>query len=180
MKQWMRKPLGMIPFAVWLGLYYAGSFTEYWTMFIFQALVVAATTYFFAYYWSAFYKKGTRQVDSLYHYPKLYELQDAHTYALDMMDMEYPRDYVDRWCDCDDFAEAVCFFMKQWFRENMTHKGKGLAIAPFGYDKEASGKGHVCVEALSDIGSIYFEVYQGFGQLHLTKKERGSAQWLNF
>ena len=178
MKDW-RKPVGMVPFGIWMGLYYAGSFFDYWDVFIFQAGVVAATAYFFAYYWSKFYRKNNKQTDAAYYKASRKDLLVAHQWALENMSLQYPRDYLNRWADCDDFAEEVCVWMKAWFRIHYTFKGQGLAIAPFGYDKDKGG-GHVCVEALSDDGSVFLEVYQGYGELTLSKKEKRSAQWRNF
>jgi hypothetical protein len=181
-KEW-RKSVGMVPSGIWMAIVYAGSFFEdYWLLFIFEAIVMASTTYFFAHYWSAFYRKKSRQVDAIYYIPSRKELLLAHTYALEQI-KELGMEYIERWCDCDDLAEAVCFFMKAWFRSHMTHKGKGLAIAPFGYDKDKGKvRGHVCVEAIAETmdGRMYFEVFYGYGELNLSKTEKGTGQWQNF
>ena len=155
---------------------------NYWTIFIFEAMIV----YIMGFMWAKFWGRSNqvRWMDKNLYRPTEKELVDAHTYAKAEMALTGYKleNYIPSWQDCDDFAERMCTLMKDYIRSARTPKrGLGIGIAPVPYIRDKDGKGHVCVEAYLKPGkSKHFEVYPGYGELILSKKELKSRAWKNW
>lgn len=94
----------------------------------------------------------------------------------------YPSGYADDWADCEWFAEALSFYMNLYFVTFFPpHTGFGRPIKPVPYQPDARAKGHVCVEALSTEGTVFYDVYPGKrNRFVMSLAERQSIPWSNF